>query len=38
MYKPGDPKTNFPALEEEIFARWEKNDAFGKSVENRAET
>jgi isoleucyl-tRNA synthetase len=38
MYKPVDPKTNFPAREEEILAFWEKNGAFRKSVKNRVET
>jgi isoleucyl-tRNA synthetase len=36
MYKLVDPKTNFPALEEEILAFWERQDIFRKSIENRA--
>ncbi|MDR0639742.1 MAG: isoleucine--tRNA ligase [Spirochaetaceae bacterium] len=36
MYQPVDPKTSFPALEEQILALWEKHDTFRASVENRA--
>jgi isoleucyl-tRNA synthetase len=35
MYQPVDPKTSFPALEEQILAFWEKHDTFRASVENR---
>ncbi|MBI3980392.1 isoleucine--tRNA ligase [Candidatus Microgenomates bacterium] len=33
MFKPVDPKVNFPALEEKILARWESEKIFAKSVE-----
>ncbi len=32
MYTPVDPKVNFPKLEEEILAFWEKNDTFQRSI------
>jgi isoleucyl-tRNA synthetase len=32
VYKPVDPKVNFPGLEEEILAFWEENRIFEKSV------
>ena len=35
MYKSVDPKVNFPRLEEEILAFWEKNDIFEKSISQR---
>lgn len=35
MYKPVDPKVNFPAMEEEILAFWEDQGIFAKSVEQR---
>ena len=35
MYKRIDPKTNFPAQEEDVLAFWEKNDTFKKSVAQR---
>ncbi|MDR1636905.1 MAG: isoleucine--tRNA ligase [Treponema sp.] len=35
MYKAVDPKVNFPRLEEEILAYWEKNRIFEKSVSLR---
>lgn len=35
MYKQPNPKQNFPALEEEIIAFWEKEHIFQKSVEQR---
>ena len=35
MYRPVDPKTSFPAMEERILAFWEKNDVFKKSISQR---
>ncbi|MEK7186360.1 MAG: isoleucine--tRNA ligase [Patescibacteria group bacterium] len=35
MFKPVDPKVNFPNLEEEILKYWKKNKIFEKSVESR---
>ncbi len=35
MYKPVDPKVNFPAMEEAILAFWEENGIFEKSVQQR---
>ncbi|MDR1948060.1 MAG: isoleucine--tRNA ligase [Spirochaetaceae bacterium] len=35
MYKSVDPKVNFPKLEEEVLAFWEKNDIFKKSISRR---
>ena len=35
MYKNVDPKVNFPKLEEEILAFWEKNQTFKKSISQR---
>jgi len=35
VYKSVDPKVNFPKLEEEILAFWEKNKIFEKSVSQR---
>ncbi|MDR1307892.1 MAG: isoleucine--tRNA ligase [Treponema sp.] len=35
MYKPVDPKVNFPRLEEEILAFWEENRIFEQSVNRR---
>jgi isoleucyl-tRNA synthetase len=35
MYKELSTQLNFPAIEEEILAYWEKNDIFKKSVESR---
>jgi isoleucyl-tRNA synthetase len=35
VYKSVDPRVNFPKLEEEILAFWEKNDIFKKSVSQR---
>ncbi|MFO8042151.1 MAG: isoleucine--tRNA ligase [Alkalispirochaeta sp.] len=37
MYKPVDPKVNFPAMEEAILAFWEENGIFEKSVHQRAD-
>ena len=36
MYKPVDPKVNFPAMEEAVLAFWEKERVFQKSVDQRA--
>ena len=35
MYKPVDPKVNFPQTEEKILEFWQTRDIFKKSVENR---
>ncbi len=35
MYKPVDPKMNFPRMEEEILTFWDENKIFEKSVEQR---
>lgn len=35
MYKPVDPKTDFPKQEEEVLNFWEKNDTFKKSISQR---
>ncbi|HEX9654933.1 MAG TPA: isoleucine--tRNA ligase, partial [bacterium] len=35
MYKELSTQLNFPAIEEEILAYWEKNEIFKKSVEGR---
>jgi isoleucyl-tRNA synthetase len=35
VYQTVDPKVNFPKLEEEILAFWEKNNIFEKSVTRR---
>ena len=37
MYKPVDPKVDFPEMEEKILEFWEENGIFEKSIENRAE-
>lgn len=35
MFKPVNPKVDFPALEEEILKYWKENKIFEKSVESR---
>lgn len=35
MYKPVDPKTDFPKQEEEVLKFWEENDTFKKSIHQR---
>lgn len=35
MYKPVEPKVNFPALEEAVLAFWEKNGIFQRSMDQR---
>ena len=35
MYKPVDPKANFPKQEEEILKFWKENDTFKKSISQR---
>ncbi len=35
MYKPVDPKVNFPEQEQNILKFWEQNDVFKKSISNR---
>ena len=35
MYKPVDPKVEFPKMEEEVLKFWEENDIFKKSIEQR---
>ena len=36
MYKPVDSKVNFPAMEEDILAFWERESVFERSVEQRS--
>ena len=38
MYKPVDPKVDFPRMEEAILKFWEENGIFEKSVTNRADS
>lgn len=35
MYKPVDPKVNFPAQEEDILKFWQEKDIFKKSIRQR---
>ena len=35
MYKPVDPKVNFPAMEEAVLEFWEKEKVFQKSLDQR---
>jgi len=35
LYKPVDPKVNFPAQEEEVLAFWKDKDIFKKSIAQR---
>jgi len=35
MYKPVDPKVNFPKLEEEVLNFWNQNNIFKKSISQR---
>jgi isoleucyl-tRNA synthetase len=35
MFKPVDPKVDFPKLEDEQIAYWKENETFEKSVKNR---
>ena len=35
MYKPVDPKVNFPKMEEAILKFWQEKDIFKKSIEQR---
>ena len=35
MYKPVDPKVNFPAMEETVLAFWEKERIFQRSIDQR---
>ncbi|MEL3906852.1 MAG: isoleucine--tRNA ligase [Treponema sp.] len=35
MYKPVDPKVDFPKQEEDVLRFWEEHDVFKKSVEQR---
>lgn len=37
MFKPVDPKINFPELEENILKYWKENKTFEKSIENRSD-
>ena len=36
MYKPVDPKNNFPQMEEAILEFWKKNGIFQKSIDQRS--
>jgi len=35
LFKPADPKVNFPNLEESILKFWEENNIFQKSIDQR---
>ena len=35
LYKPVDPKVNFPEMEENVLSFWHENDIFRKSIEQR---
>ncbi len=37
MFRPVDPKVNFPALEEAILTYWRENNIFEKSIASRPE-
>ena len=37
MYKPVDPKVDFPRMEEDILEFWKQNGIFEKSISNRAD-
>lgn len=38
MYKPVDPKANFPAQEEEVLSFWKEKDIFKKSIARRKDS
>ncbi len=38
MYKPVDPKANFPAQEEEVLSFWKEKDIFRKSIARRKDS
>lgn len=38
MYKPVDPKANFPAQEEEVLSFWKEKDIFKKSIAQRKDS
>ena len=35
MYDSVEPKVDFPKMEEEVLAFWEKNDIFRRSIAQR---
>jgi len=37
VYKPVDPKVDFPKMEEEILKFWNENHIFEKSIQNRSD-
>lgn len=38
MYKPVDPKANFPTQEEEVLSFWKEKDIFKKSIAQRKDS
>lgn len=38
MYKPVDPKANFPAQEEDVLSFWKEKDIFKKSIARRKDS
>ena len=38
LYKPVDPKANFPAQEEEVLSFWKEKDIFKKSIAQRKDS
>ncbi len=38
MYRPVDPKANFPAQEEEVLSFWKEKDIFRKSIARRKDS
>src|SRR5690242_15011445 len=38
MFKPVNPKVNFPELEEEQIKEWKKDKTFEKSIEQRSDS
>ena len=38
MYRPVDPKANFPAQEEEVLSFWKEKDIFKKSIARRKDS
>ena len=37
MFKPVDPKVDFPKLEEELLSYWKETNIFEKSISSRPE-
>ena len=38
LYKPVDPKANFPTQEEEVLSFWKEKDIFKKSIAQRKDS